>query len=86
MTSPYTVHVDTRVVRELRRVPQVDARRILDVIDALAANPKPRGAVKLRGQPGWRIRVGVYRILYEVDHAKRRVTVYRAGHRADVYR
>ena len=86
MTLPYTVRVDARVIRELRRVPSPDARRILDAIDALAPNQKPRGVVRLRGQPGWRVRVGVYRILYEVDDARRRVTVYRAGHRRDVYR
>lgn len=57
-------------------------RTILD----LAADPHPPGCRKLQGEDGWRIRVGDYRILYEIDEDERTVTVFQAGHRRDVYR
>jgi len=74
------------VARELRRMATADAQRVMAAIESLADNPRRRGARKLVNQPGWRVRVGVYRILYEVDDRNKRVTVYRAGHRRDVYR
>jgi mRNA interferase RelE/StbE len=82
----YTVLVDSRVIRELRQVPRKNVERILDAIDALGADPRPRGAKKLVDQPGWRIRIGDYRILYEIDDKASSVKIYRAGHRRDVYR
>jgi mRNA interferase RelE/StbE len=58
------------------------SRKILSFED----NPRPRGAHKLRAEKGYRVRVGNYRILYDVDDSKRRVTVYAVGHRREVYR
>lgn len=85
-TVTHEVRIDARVTRELRRLPRADAERLIDAIEALARNPRPRGAKKLVGQPGWRIRIGVNRILYEVDDKGRVVSVFRAGHRREVYR
>ncbi len=85
MTSPYTVHVDKRVVRELRRLPEEDAERLIVAIERLAKDPRPRGAKKLVDKPGWRIRIGAYRILYAIDDTKHEVYVYRAGHRRFIY-
>ena len=86
MRARYEVRVDARVVRELRRIPAAQARRILAAIEALGNNPRPLQATKLVGQPGWRVRVGDYRTLYQVDDGKNLVTVFRAGHRREVYR
>jgi mRNA interferase RelE/StbE len=52
----------------------------------LAENPCPRGVKKLKGLSGYRLRVGDYRILYDVIPRERRVVVYAVGHRRDVYR
>jgi len=86
MNTAYDVRIDSRVVRELRGLPERDAERLMKAVDSLAENPRPSHARRLVNRPGWRIRVGVYRILYEVDDRRRVVTVYRAGHRRDVYR
>ena len=54
---------------------------------SLGENPRPPGCKKLRSQTpmAWRVRVGNYRILYCVDDQKRQITIYRIGHRRDVY-
>jgi mRNA interferase RelE/StbE len=60
--------------------------RVAKAIDALARDPRPRGATKLAGRDDYRIRVGNYRIVYAVDDAQRLVVVARIAHRRDVYR
>ena len=86
MNATYDVRIDARVARELRRIPATDAERLIKAIEALRKKPRPRGVRKLVNQPGWRIRSGNYRILYEIDDKKKRITVFRAGHRREVYR
>jgi mRNA interferase RelE/StbE len=49
-------------------------------------DPRPHGSKKIEGHSLWRVQVGVYRILYQIDNEKRVVNVYRIGHRKDVYR
>ena len=65
-------------------------RSLLDRIDArvndLADDPRPRGATKLTEVNAHRIRVGDYRVVYEVDDGTRTVIVTRVGHRREVYR
>ena len=75
-----------RALRELRKLPPSIEERVRRAIDGLADDPRPPGCTKLRGRAGWRIRVGDYRVLYQVDDDARVVTVLRAGHRRDVYR
>jgi mRNA interferase RelE/StbE len=56
-------------------------------IDALADDPKPSGSTKLQGYAdSWRVRVGDYRIIYEVDEAAGEITVTRVAHRREAYR
>ncbi len=56
-------------------------------IDALARNPRPGGTKKLVGeQNGWRLRVGDYRMLYEIRDSDRRILIVAIGHRREVYR
>lgn len=60
--------------------------RVNVAIDALAEDPRPRGATKLAGRDDYRIRVGDYRVVYAVDDAARLVIVARIAHRREVYR
>jgi mRNA interferase RelE/StbE len=84
---PYTVEIDTKAAREIRALPRQDQRRIIARAEALADNPRPPGCVKLSGPSNlWRIRVGVYRIIYQIQDDRLLVTVVRVGHRRDVYR
>jgi mRNA interferase RelE/StbE len=54
-------------------------------VDQLAEEPRPPGCRKLQNRDGWRIRVGDYRDIYEVDDEQLTVTIL-VGHRRDVYR
>ncbi len=74
------------VARDLRQIPNKDVARILRRIDALKSEPIPAGSEKLSGQNKYRIRQGVYRILYEIHNQELLITVVKIGHRRDVYR
>ena len=82
----YTIHLEHRAERDLRRLPQDVVRRIDALFQQLAENPRPDGIVKLSGRTssGWRVRVGDYRILYRIEGS--RIEVYRVKHRRDAYR
>jgi mRNA interferase RelE/StbE len=81
----WRVELGRRAERELARLPDDLLQRIVTRIQGLSANPWPAGVKKLQGG-GYRIRVGDYRILYDVDSAARTVIVSAVGHRRDVYR
>lgn len=84
---PYTVEIDTKAAKEIRALPRQDQARIIARAQALASNPRPPGCVKLSGTSNlWRIRMGVYRILYEIQDDRLVILVVRVGHRRDVYR
>ena len=74
------------VAKDLRQIPKKDVARILKRIEALRAEPRPPGVEKLSGQEKYRIRQGVYRILYEIKNKELIVVVVKIGHRRDVYR
>lgn len=74
------------VAKDLRQIPKKDVARILKRIDGLRAEPRPAGVEKLSGQEKYRVRQGVYRILYEIRNDELIVVVVKVGHRRDVYR
>ncbi|HZL95289.1 MAG TPA: type II toxin-antitoxin system RelE/ParE family toxin [Vicinamibacterales bacterium] len=74
------------VAKDLRRFPNDDVARILERIRALADDPRPPGCEKLSGLERYRVRQGVYRIVYEVQDSQLVVLVVKIGHRRDVYR
>ena len=82
----YEVRLHPEAVRAFRRLSGPLRERIASAIDGLAADPRPRGAVKLAGRDDFRIRVGDYRIVYAVGDAERLVLVARIAHRREVYR
>jgi len=82
----YTVLILRRAQKELARLPSGVYERVRDAIRALGQNLRPAGCLKLTGREGWRIRVGNYRVIYEVDDEQQSVTVLDVGHRRDVYR
>ena len=49
------------------------------------SEPRPNGCLRLTGREGWRMRVGRYRVLYDISDGRLTVTVIRLGHRRDVY-
>jgi mRNA interferase RelE/StbE len=82
----YTVLILRRARRELQRLPQEDYERVREAMRGLARILRPTGCLALTGRAGWRIRVGDYRVIYEIDDAQHTVTIVHVGHRRDVYR
>jgi mRNA interferase RelE/StbE len=74
------------VAKDLRGLPRPQVRRILARIDALRDEPRPAGCEKLTAQELYRVRQGVYRIVYAIDDSRVIVEVVKVGHRRDVYR
>lgn len=90
MAARWVVVIAPTARRELERLEPQAQRRIARAISALAADPRPSGAKPL-ARPGggpriWRIRVGDYRVIYEIRDGRLLVLVVRLGHRRDVYR
>ncbi len=82
----YRLSFKRSVTKDFRSIPQEDVRRILSRIDALALEPRPQGCQKLTGQERYRVRVGRYRIVYEIRDEVLLVIVVAVAHRKGVYR
>ncbi len=72
--------------KQLAKLPIEAFEPIRDAIYALAEDPRPPGCLKLKNREGWRIRIGDYRVIYEIDDKQQIVTVLHVGNRRDVYR
>ena len=84
--ADYKVLIKKSAAKELEAVPRKDREKLITKIRNLANNPRPPGSEKLAGDDKYRIRQGVYRVLYEVDDTTVMVTVVRIAHRREVYR
>ena len=85
--SRYRVEVARRVIKSIAGLPRNQQRRIQAAIDLLAEEPRPPNCVALTGEESvYRVRVGDYRILYEVIDERLVIHVIRVGHRRDVYK
>lgn len=85
--SRYAVSFTRNALKELNKIDKPLRRRILATITLLEENPRPDGVKKLAGdENAWRIRIGDYRVLYEIHDGKLLVVILRAGHRRAVYR
>jgi len=83
----YQVEIAGRAAKALARMPRKEQQRVRLAIDLLAETPRPPGCVALAGEArAYRVRVGDYRIVYEVFDDRLVVQVVRIGHRRDVYR
>ena len=84
--AEYKLLFKRSVARDLRPVPKKDLARILSRIRALAADPRPPGCEKLSGGERYRVRQGVYRIIYTVSDEEVCVVVVKVAHRREAYR
>ena len=83
----YRVELKPSVVESLAKIPLSDRKRLSKKIDSLAENPRPRGVIKLAGEENfYRLRVGDYRIIYQIHEDQLLVLIVRIGNRGDVYR
>ncbi len=82
----YTVLLKPSVVREMKKLPQDIKIRIAERIDRLEKEPRPADCLKMQGDNLYRIRVGDYRIIYQVQDTVLVVLVVKVGNRRDAYR
>lgn len=82
----YQVILTKSAQKELDRLPDDIANRILARLAGLATNPRPADVKKLKGRDAWRIRVGDYRVIYEIHDRVLQVIVITVGHRREIYR
>ena len=81
----YKVRISRIAMRDISRLAPQYTRLVSQHIDELSENPRPRGSKRLRGRTDYRLRAGVYRILYGIDDDERVVTVERVRHRREAY-
>jgi mRNA interferase RelE/StbE len=82
----YSLSFRASVAKDFRALPKADVKRILRRIDGLAVDPRGPGCEKLAGSGCYRVRQGMYRILYEIMDEVLVVMVIKVGNRRDVYR
>lgn len=82
----YEVILPKSVQKQLDRLPAEIADRVLDRLASLENNPRPADVKKLKGRPAWRIRVGDYRAIYEINDRSHQVVIVTVAHRREVYR
>ena len=81
----YEVVIGKAVIKQLQKVPSADYKRIKAALTGLSSNPRPKGYLKLKGRDAYRIRVGDYRIIYEIKDNQLLVIIITIAHRKDVY-
>lgn len=82
----YTITLRSRARREIRNLDRQTLARISKAIDSLSGNPRPLGCLKVKTSEGkWRIRVGDWRVGYEIDDAAQIITIVTVGHRREFY-
>ena len=82
----YRLAIKPSAGKELERLEDTTLRRIDAAILKLAENPRPQGSKKLTGVPLYRLRIGTYRVIYEVDDLKSLITIVTIAHRREAYR
>lgn len=82
----YRVVIPKSVRKELDRLPEDVVEKILIRLAALETNPRPADVKKLKGRDAWRIRVGDYRVIYEIHDRVLQILVITVGHRREIYR
>lgn len=83
--SKYTIYLSKRAKKELDKLSESKAKPILSAIANLAEDPRPNGCKKLKVRDGYRIRIGNYRVIYEVFDGELIVDDIALGHRKDIY-
>ncbi len=84
--ATYDLLIKKEAEKEIANLPKPDLERVAQKIRGLAQDPRPHGSEKLKGEEGFRVRQGDYRIVYLIDDARKIVRIIRVGHRREVYR
>lgn len=84
--ASYELRFKKSVAKDLRSIPKIQVARILRRVESLRDDPRPPASEKLSGQDRYRVRQGVYRIIYEVIDEVLILTVVKVAHRKRVYK
>ncbi len=82
----YKIFFKESVEKDFRSIPKKDIKKVLLRIETLAKDPRPPGHEKLSGREKYRIRQGIYRIIYSIQDRELTIWVVKVGHRKGVYR
>ena len=82
----YRVRIEKQASKALEKLDTVTQNRIVKVIRSLADNPRPPGSRKMKNREGWRVRIGDYRVIYDINDESSVVSVAKIGHRREMYR
>ncbi len=85
--AEYRIEVSATAERQIRKLSERDQHRVINVIRQLGVEPRPRGCRKLQTYDDiYRVRTGVFRILYSVEDGRLLILVLKVGHRKGIYR
>ena len=84
--ASYSLAFKRSVTKDLRKIPNKDVKRLLERINLLCDDPRAEGCIKLSGQERYRVRLAVYRIIYEIQESLLIVQVVKVAHRSAVYK
>ncbi len=84
--AKYKIYFKKSVEKDFRTITKKDLRKIIGRIEALSEDPRPPGHEKLTGRERYRVRQGLYRIIYSIQDKELTIWVVKVGHRKDVYR
>jgi len=83
----YEIFLESRAERDLKKLHAQTFHRIIKRISSLGKDPRPEGSRKIRrSKNDWRIRIGEYRVIYEIDDELKEVRVMRVKKRSEAYR
>ncbi len=82
----YSLYIRKSAQKSLAKIAETERNGIIYRIKLLEENPRPANSKKLKGRDAYRIRVGNYRVIYEIEDDKLIVLVIAIGHRSSVYR
>ncbi len=82
----FSIEITRKAQKSLAKIPADYQEKIILSIRKLAEEPFPPGSIKLSGRDAWRIRIGTYRVIYEVHQDVLSILVVLVGHRKDIYK
>lgn len=83
--ASYSLAFKKSVAKDFRSIPNLDVKRLLKRIELLRDEPRAKGTIKLSGQEKYRVRLGIYRIIYEIQNDKLIILIVKVAHRSKMY-
>ncbi len=84
--AKYSLRFKKSVAKDFRNIPKKDIKRLLKCVELLRIDPRAVGCIKLSGQERYRVRQGVYRIVYEIQETELIIMVVKVAYRSVVYK